>query len=320
MAIVTSVGLGYRRWLDEFERAFPGIEVQHATFTGLNAFVLRYLEERKAGIYDWDLVNTSTSVVLPVLRDQGALDPVRPLVINRPDIIEDQYWQGGFAAGWQDREKQLANTHQASLSALLGINTDMVAEGEIKTPLDLLNPKWRGRMVFTDPSSGSTYVPMHWMRKRHGDDAVKRLLVDQQPVIIRDNAQITESLVRGRYAISGGLTAAVLQKFREEGLGKNVKQIAIPDYTYLLQFALWFLNRAPHPAAAKLFINWTLTKEGSESYAKNTENDARRTDVPAYGEVPRDPAVQYPVFGPEEEMTDIGATQKFLQDLMKLRG
>lgn len=320
LAIATSVGVGYRKWLDEFERGFPGIEVEHATFTGLNAFVLKYLEERKAGIYNWDLANTSTSVVLPVLRDQGALDPVRPLLINRPDVIDDQHWRGGFAAGWQDRDKQLANTHQASLSGLVGINTDFVTEGEIKTPLDLLNPKWKGRMVFADPASGSTYVPAHWMRKRYGDDAVKRLLIDQQPDIIRNNAQMAESLVRGKYAISGGgAGAAIMQKFWDEGLGKNVKQIAIPDYTYLLQFAVWLLNRAPHPSAARLFVNWVLTREGSDAYAKNTQFDARRTDVPSYAEVHRDPAVHYPAFGPEEDMTDISETQKFLQELLKLR-
>ncbi|MSQ28336.1 MAG: hypothetical protein EXR51_09410 [Dehalococcoidia bacterium] len=48
--------------------------------------------------------------------------------------------------------------------------------------------------------------------------------------------------------------------------------------------AAFAFNRAPHPNAAKLFVNWLLTKEGSTVWSKAAGTNSRRTDVP-----PNDP-------------------------------
>jgi len=41
-----------------------------------------------------------------------------------------------------------------------------------------------------------------------------------------------------------------------------------------------FLNRAPHPNAAKVFANWLLSKEGQISWQKYTQTNSLRTDIP----------------------------------------
>lgn len=58
--------------------------------------------------------------------------------------------------------------------------------------------------------------------------------------------------------------------------------------------AIYLYNRAPHPNAAKLFINWALTREGQTAFTQQTQIPSRRTDVP----VP-DPA-DYPSTNIEE--------------------
>ncbi len=39
------------------------------------------------------------------------------------------------------------------------------------------------------------------------------------------------------------------------------------------------VNKAPHPNAAKLFLNWIAMKEGSEVYNKSQVTVSNRTDV-----------------------------------------
>jgi ABC-type Fe3+ transport system substrate-binding protein len=43
------------------------------------------------------------------------------------------------------------------------------------------------------------------------------------------------------------------------------------------------INRAPHPNAAKVAINWLLSKEGQVVYQKIINGDSRRTDIPKDG-------------------------------------
>ena len=116
---------------------------------------------------------------------------------------------------------------------------------------------------------------------RDGDDAVKRLMIDQNPTWVTDLRQQAEGLVRGTYAIAQGLTAPQMEEFTDAGLGKNVKFLDIPDITYIsYTLTLWAVNKAPHPNAVKLFANWAQTKEGQAAFSDNMKLNARRTDIP----------------------------------------
>jgi ABC-type Fe3+ transport system substrate-binding protein len=42
---------------------------------------------------------------------------------------------------------------------------------------------------------------------------------------------------------------------------------------------LGLINRAPHPNALRVFVNWLLSKEGQEVWVKHTERNSRRLDV-----------------------------------------
>jgi len=42
---------------------------------------------------------------------------------------------------------------------------------------------------------------------------------------------------------------------------------------------VWLINRAPHPGAAKVFINWLLTKDAQIVWAREVETNSRRIGV-----------------------------------------
>jgi iron(III) transport system substrate-binding protein len=318
VALTTQTGVGYRRWIEVFEKSFPDIEVQQKQ-VNIFTFVPQVVGERKAGIYEHDIMITAGPVSFGQLVPEGVMAPVRPLIF-RPDVIGDQYWRNGYEFGWLDNQKQLAYAFMERV-LMPAINTDLVKPGEIKTVQDLLDPKWKGKILWEDVRQGSTFGMMNATRLRLGDETVKKLIVDQEPAFSRDKRQLVEAAVRGRYAVIGGVTKPELQAFLDQGLGKNVKFVDIPDLAYVTHAdSLWYVNRAPHPSAAKLFANWVLTKEGQDAYSKGTEQNSRRTDVAVYDqeEVPK-PSQHYVRIGPEDTVAEVTKTQKLLADLAGIK-
>ena len=141
--------------------------------------------------------------------------------------------------------------------------TDLVKPDELTRFQDLLDPKWKGKLLIGDVRTGSTYPGMLVLRKALGDDAVRKLLIDQQPVFTRDTRSLAEDVIRGKHPISFNATIANLAAFRREGLTRNVKSMTLPETAYLgAAAALFIFDRAPHPNAALVFVNWLLTQEG----------------------------------------------------------
>lgn len=316
VVVNTTVGVGYRKWLDAFERDFPGVAVDHQQVNAALDLIPRMENERKAGLYAWDVLITAGPIAFGRLRPAGMIDPVGPMLMH-PEAMADPGWRGGFDAGWLDKEKKWGYAFMEKV-LLMAVNADMVKDGEIKTVQDLLDPKWKGRMLLDDVRGGFTFGFMNSVRLLKGEETVKRIIVDQEPTFNKDYRQINEAMVRGRYAISNAVQKAVLQQFLEQGLGKNVKFLDVADLSYITLFdALWAVNKAPHPNATKLFANWVLTKPGQDAYVKNVEQNSRRSDVPVYDplELPK-PNQKYIRLGPEDSIAEVVKTQEYLIKLV----
>jgi iron(III) transport system substrate-binding protein len=72
--------------------------------------------------------------------------------------------------------------------------------------------------------------------------------------------------------------------FQKGGLGNKVVALA-PDTPAGGRLSagygtVMFMNNAPHPNAAKIFINWLLSKEGSTAWSRVVEKYMARVDVP----------------------------------------
>lgn len=70
LGLVTTVGAVYRETVAGFEAAFPGITVEH---TSLNAsgFTPRFLQERQAGLNDYDAMTSTWAIVPRKMADEG---------------------------------------------------------------------------------------------------------------------------------------------------------------------------------------------------------------------------------------------------------
>ena len=281
VSIVTTVGAGYRKWTEAAQAALPGIAIDLQQQPNSEQICNKVLAEQGAGVYSFDLIVGAAVSVMPRLKPVGAVDKLRSLLF-RPDVVDNKVWHGGFDDVWADAQKSYGFPLSESL-VLPAINTDLVHPGELKNARSLLDPKWKGKIILGDIRSGAERVLFTSMRLADGNDAVRRLLIDQKPTFVMDLRQVAEGLVRGNYAIGHGMSAQNLKEFTDAGLGRNVKFVDIPDVAFITYtFSLWAANKPPHPNAAKLFANWMLTKEGMALFSTNVELNVRRTDVPAY--------------------------------------
>jgi ABC-type Fe3+ transport system substrate-binding protein len=124
--------------------------------------------------------------------------------------------------------------------------------------------------------------------------------------IDREERRQIEWISQGRYAILLAPSSGALAQLTERGVKVGVLP-ELKDYGSYLSASFGtaqLVNKAPHPNAAAVFINWLLTKDGQTIWSKTMDHVSRRVDVttdhlPPYI-VPR-PGVKYRLSWLEEE-------------------
>ena len=266
---------------EAFKKKYPDIKV---SYTGLHGFesIPRITREREAGIYAWDVYIGGTPSTLDTLKPAGAFAPLQPALML-PEVIDDKNWFGGLGFGWQDVEKKFTLTFDFTVSAIGYVNWDFVKREDLKTVKDLLKPEFADKIVWDDPRQGGAGINSAVGFIMHGgEDFLVKLLKEQQIVYTNNGRQIAEWLVKGRYPIGISAGPQHLEQFWRGGHGKNIDNWN-GDMTTLIGGpgfgAIALMDKAPHPNAAKVYINWLLSKDGQMEYVKSGRN-SRRLDVP----------------------------------------
>lgn len=106
-----------------------------------------------------------------------------------------------------------------------------------------------------------------------------RELAKQEPIVLRDQRIQVDWLALGKYPItiqanSDAVTGAI-------NAGVRLTEITPEEGTYMSssQGNIALLNKAPHPNAAKIFINWLLTIEGQTQIVEAQRTHSLRIDV-----------------------------------------
>ncbi len=293
--------------VDMFREEYPEITVEYTGLNGRN-FWPRVRRERELGQKLWDLRTGGVESQAYEAKREGFLDPIRPLLL--PEIADNSKWIGGLDGLFFDREKIYMPAYSFTVQKTTAVNRDFIKEAELRSSEQLLNPKFRGRIVMQTPAGGATFSSLGNMAFMYGEKFVRDLLARQNIVVTDDKRQQTEWVVRGKYPIAIGFNETQLMPFVKQGLGKNVVKLEdkmIPVATGLGCVAL--LKDAPHPNAARVYINWLLSKKTQTRLSANVRINSSRTDVPpAVKQLAVDPAhlANYRFYSTEEnvEITD----------------
>jgi len=129
------------------------------------------------------------------------------------------------------------------------------------------------------PGTGSNDAARLYVQ--FGEDFIKKLYIDQKPQIVRDRRQITDGILRGSYAIALGAEDDDMDKLSKEGMPIHAVY-ELQDLPGTLSAGvgqLGLIANAPHPNAARLFINWMASKEGLELFCRTRGGAPTRNDI-----------------------------------------
>jgi len=268
----------WRKVLTSFEHQYPGIRVE---YVGANSrdFWPRVFRERELGQHLWDLRVGGPDPEVYEAKNRGMLDSVRPLLLL-PEVLESSKWLGGLDNLFFDKEKKYVIGFVSFVSFMVYVNRDVIPESELSSVRELTQPRWKGKIVLQDPRGGAGLNCLEMLLNNYGEGLLREIL-KQEVVVSTDVRQQTEWVIRGRYPIAIGLVPDAFVPFRDQGLKFNIKPLRESGQSLSTGTGgIQLLNRAMHPSATKVYINWLLTKEVQARLSVATQQNSRRLDVP----------------------------------------
>jgi len=308
-----------------FQKRFPKIKVNLVSGSAAQ-IQQRILAERRAGKFLADVVRlgggTSTS-----LYKAKALDVIGPALILS-EVKDASKWFDGKHQ-YNDIDNQYVFIYAAFPLHLLGYNQKLVDPKTLTSYWDLLDPKWKGKITLKDPKEPGGQSPLLFLyhNPQLGPDYLKKLFSVAGITLVRDDRQQTDWLAAGKFPLTLTSKATEVEEAKNQGLPVDVldahafKKDGVGLEAGGTMLAL--MNKAPHPNAAKVLINWFLSREGQMAIQKTGVNEpgqnSLREDIPKEhlpASLQRQKGVKYiRLWG--AEVWDRESVARFVSDLVK---
>jgi iron(III) transport system substrate-binding protein len=272
-----------------FAKEYPFIKA--VTVSGrVGELMPRIIAERRAGKYLADLYSGGLGgrSFFDFLKT-GVLDPIKPVLLL-PEVVDGSKWLNGEHY-YADGEKRFVFMYEGSLAGVgLHYNTNLVDLKEFRSYWDLLNPKWKGRiLLYERVGVGSPSVVRFYYNAQLGPDFLRRLLTEMDLTVSQDRRQSSDWLASGKFPIC--IDCGDTDRAKQQGLPvdefphANLKEAGY-EISTSGNSGLALVNNAPNPNAARVFANWFLSREGQTIWqaVMNTKvlepSDSMRIDIP----------------------------------------
>jgi iron(III) transport system substrate-binding protein len=275
---------GSRQFLTaQWQKDHPGITLVY-TPAVQPAWPARVAAEREAGTFLWDVYFSGPGPGIYRFAHENALAPLLPALIL-PDVKDPVTW-----GGWDNAFFDIAKARLFSFWSNLSTgwyNPALVPPDKVKAAgmKVLMDPAYKDKIVWWDPRVGGSGINFaFFLHRKFGDQALRTVLVDQNAIIVADPNSMVTRMVRGTAAISlGPDLEEPLTPYKKEGASPDLRRFGDTGDVAMLGSGYGIagiFNRAPDPNAAKVFINWLLSKPIQEGLAKAAKVNSRRVDVP----------------------------------------
>jgi iron(III) transport system substrate-binding protein len=234
--------------------------------------------ERANGRYTIDAWH-SGSGTMGRMANAGVFAPFVDALIH-PKVADESLWRDGFQFVDEPQMFSFVYGTNKTLGSLQH-NTDLLPVSRVEagfTIWDLLVPEFMGlqaEAVLGDGSSGSSTLIRRFMAPR-GKEWMERYWNEAKPVIVPDQRTCLDSLARGTFAIAncGAESGPAFNEMVDLGLPvAETEYEAFPGWRAGSGSTVGIVDRAPHPNAAKLWINWLLSPEGWEARLRTVEDN-----------------------------------------------
>jgi iron(III) transport system substrate-binding protein len=190
-----------------------------------------------------------------------------------PEVVDQSNW-------WEGRHHYM-DPEGSHIFVFLGsvdmpnlfYNKNLVDPKEFKSYWDMIHAKWRGKIVALDPRQpGRQRVGGRFIYNipELGEKFLTRLFTEMDVALSRDDRQALDWLAVGKYSLC--LFCGNIEAARAQGLPVEEFDVyrwkETPALSSGSNGSIALLNQAPHPNAARVFINWLLSREGQVSFQK----------------------------------------------------
>ncbi len=270
-----------------FREAYPKIPVE-VERSGSERVFQRINQEHQSGIKNVDVVNSSDASHFISWKQQKWLASHTP-----PDVKR-------YAAQYKDPQGYFA-TWRATLS-VMAYNTKLVPEAEApKGYLDLLDPKWKGKLTKAHPGySGTALTGTYALTKALGWEYLEKLS--------RQGVQQLQSTTATPKSIASGERVVMVDGneysvFIEMDKKSPLKVIYAKEGTPFVGSPTAIFADAPHPNAARVFQNFLYTAKiqqliidegGARSVHPDAKEPEGRTPLSRIKVLPDDPVGMLP--------------------------
>jgi iron(III) transport system substrate-binding protein len=270
-----------------FRTEYPNIEID-VERAGSERVFQRINQEYQSAIRNVDVVNSSDASHFIFWKQQKWLAPHTP-----PDVQR-------FPAQFKDPEGYFA-TWRATLS-VMGYNTKLIDAKDAPTGyIDLLDPKWKGKLVKSHPGySGTSLTGTYAIVKLLGWDYLEKLS-KQGVQQLQSTTATPKSIASGERLVM--VDGNEYNMFIEIDAKSPVKIIYPKEGTPFVTSPSALFAEAPHPNAARVLENFlftakiqqlTVNEGGTRSVHPDVKEPAGRTPLSAIKILTDDPVAMLP--------------------------
>lgn len=305
-----------------FKKKYPEIDLEFVAGGGAE-LSQRIFAQRRAGLNMVDLYISGATTIITVLKPAKVLDPFEPMLIL-PQVSDPKVW-------WQGRLPFVDKDHTV-FSFMAGpgaegnilVNTEVIKPEEINSYYDLLNPRFKEKIVMIDPTTtgkGERQVVVLAEKSGLGWDFFREL-AKQRPVLTRNARLQAEWIANKKFLVGFSPDEGVVLEFREAGSPIKIFGGLKEDVFWVTgSFGIvGLVSGAPHINASKVFVNWLLDQEAQEIWARTTLQQSARIDVSVEhmnkaGKAVRQPGVSYYNSEDEEVILRYPELQKTIREI-----
>jgi iron(III) transport system substrate-binding protein len=256
--------------IGNFNRTYPGIKINYLRKSGSSLFEL-IVRELRAKTYNAD-------AYVPLTVDQAIYLAERKLLTRyvspeRPALPEqakdrDGYWSTLYQTG----HVYAYNTRQVN------------PKDAPRSYDDLLQPKWKGKIMM-DGEDDLWYASVLEILGKEKGQNFMRALAQQQPAFQDSKTLMMQLLCAGEVALAFPVNFNQANDAKKRGCPSDF--VVFEPQTQRPPFVIAMAQNAPHPAAAKVFIDFLLAREPQKFMQENIFRQSPRLDVEPSGDLIR---------------------------------
>jgi iron(III) transport system substrate-binding protein len=267
MALATSVSAAnFPQFLDAFTRLYPFIEVKSGYYSAPTGRLLARVDaEIAADALYFDVLHIASVAAFITYSRKGLL-----LGYASPELA-------GHMAGSYGRD-QWATARVVGV--IMAYNKNVLPPDKApRAWADLLKPEFKGRkLVIQDSAAGTTFNQMYVFEQEFGPDFLKKLAA-QEPIIVSTAVQLIDLLARGEALV--GATVDHYRAFEAPAVKAGIVPVYPTEGMPIAAVPIAIFKKAPHPNAAKLFVDFALSMEGQKLLCLDIFGTySTRTDLP----------------------------------------